>query len=222
MLLPFQKTTKIFHIDKSYKPVKFFEYTPPRYPVKSKLLDYTFFNQDPAAVAKNLLGHILQRKKMAGRIVETEAYYGASDPASHAFTGKTRMNKWMWNDAGIIFIYMVHGHWLFNIVTQQKNLPSAVLIRAVEPLTGMDTMWKNRPVDTVKNLTSGPGKLTQAFDITKSLNGQKIYKKESAVTVREGYKLHCNIKSSPRIGVRKDISKPLRFYIPGNIFVSRP
>ncbi len=202
--------------------MNFFDYNPPRYPVKSKLLDYTFYNRDPVEVAKDLLGHIIQRKKIAGRIVETEAYYGTSDPASRASTGKTRMNKWMWNDAGIIFIYMVHGHWLFNIVTQQKNLPSAVLIRAAEPLTGMNIMYKNRPVNTARNLTSGPGKLTQAFGITKNLNGQKIYKRESEVTIREGYKLHCNIKSSPRIGVREDTSEPLRFYIPGNIFVSKP
>ena len=132
------------------------------------------------------------------------------------------MNKWMWNDAGILFIYMVHGHWLFNIITQQKNIPSAILIRAVEPLEGMTIMYKNRPVNAARNLTSGPGKLTQAFGITKNLNGQKIYKKKSIVTIREGYKRCCNIKSSQRKGVRKGKSEPLRFYIPNNIFVSRP
>ncbi len=202
--------------------MNFFDYAPPRYPVKSKLLDYKFYNRDPADVAKDLLGHIMQRGKIAGRIVETEAYYGTSDPASRASTGKTRMNTWMWNDAGIIFIYMVHGHWLFNIITQQENLPSAILIRAVEPLTGIDIMYKNRPVNTARNLTSGPGKLTQAFGITKNLNGQKIYKWESIVTIREGYKPRCHIKSSPRIGVKKGLSEPLRFYIPKNIFVSKP
>jgi len=202
--------------------VEFYEYTPPRYLVKSNLLDYTFYNRDPAEVAKDLLGHIMQKNKMAGRIVETEAYYGTKDPASRASTKKTRINEWMRNDAGIIFIYMVHGHWLFNIVTQKKNIPSAVLIRAVEPLTGMDIMYKNRPVNTARNITSGPGKLTQAFGITKNLNGQEIYKKRSVVTIREGDKPHCNIKSSQRIGVREDVSKPLRFYISKNIFVSKP
>ena len=83
-------------------------------------------------------------------------------------------------------------------------------------------MYINRAVNTARNLTSGPGKLTQAFGINKNLNGQKIYKKESIVTIREGYKLRCNIKSSQRIGVRKDRSDPLRFYMPGNKFVSKP
>ena len=202
--------------------MEFYEYTPPKYPVKSNLLDYTFYNRDPAEVAKDLLGHIMQKNKMAGRIVETEAYYGTKDPASRASTKKKRINEWMWNDAGIIFIYMVHGHWLFNIVTQKKNIPSAVLIRAVEPLTGMDIMYKNRPVNTTRNITSGPGKLTQAFGITKNLNGQEIYKKRSVVTIREGDKPHFNIKSSQRIGVREDVSEPLRFYISKNIFVSKP
>jgi DNA-3-methyladenine glycosylase len=202
--------------------MNFFDYSPPRYPVRSKLLNYKFYNRDPAEVAKDILGHIIQKGKIAGRIVETEAYYGANDPASRAFGKKTQMNRWMWNDAGIIFIYMVHGHWLFNIITQQEDLPSAILIRAVEPLAGMNIMYKNRPVNTARNLTSGPGKITQAFGINKNLNGQKIYKKESIVTIREGYKLCCNIKSSQRIGVRKDRSEPLRFYIPENIFVSKP
>lgn len=202
--------------------MNFLEYTPSKYPTQSKLLDYKFYNRDPATVAKDLLGHIVQRRKIAGRIVETEAYYGTRDSASRASAGKTQMNKWMWDDAGIIFIYMVHGHWLFNIITQQENIPSAILIRSVEPLAGMDIMYKNRPVNTIRNLTSGPGKLTKAFGITKNLNGQKIYKSESIVTIREGYKPRCNIKSSSRIGVRKGISDPLRFYISGNIFVSKP
>jgi DNA-3-methyladenine glycosylase len=189
--------------------------------VKSQLLDYAFYNRDPAEVAKDLLGHILQRKGMAGRIVETEAYYGKSDPASRAYSGKTRTNEWMWNDAGIIFVYMVHGHWLFNIITMEKNFPSAVLIRAVEPLEGIEEMYKNRPVDKIKHLTSGPGKLTQAFNITKNINGRKIYTRTTGVTIRKGYKVGCNIKSSPRIGVREDVPDPLRFFLPTNIFVSK-
>jgi DNA-3-methyladenine glycosylase len=186
------------------------------------MLGYTFYNRDPCVVAKNLLGHILKKNDMASRIVETEAYYGMGDPASRAFMGKTQMNKWMWNKAGTIFIYMVHGHWLLNIITERKNLPSGVLIRAVEPLEGINIMVKNRPVEVVRNLTSGPGKLTQAYGITKNLNGQDIFKKKSEVTIWEGPNISFDIISSHRIGVKRDVSEKLRFYIRDNPFVSKP
>ncbi len=186
------------------------------------ILRKTFYNREPAIVAKELLGNIFVRGRMEGEIVETEAYYGLSDPASRAAKGKTAMTKWLWGEAGTIFIYMVHGYWLFNIITNKINVPSGVLLRAIEPLRGIHQMLKNRPVPNVKNLTSGPGKLTQAFDITNRFNGQKIYCDKSTITISEGYKEAYTICSTSRIGVQEDSPKPLRFYINGNPFVSKP
>ena len=186
------------------------------------ILGKAFYNREPAIVAKELLGNIFVRGEMEGKIVETEAYYGLSDPASRATKGKTAMSKWLWGEAGTIFVYMVHGYCLFNIITDRINVPSGVLLRAVEPLRGIHQMLKNRPVQDIRNITSGPGKLTQAFGIANRFNGQKIYCGKSEITIREGCKELYTIRSTSRIGVREDSPKPLRFYINGNPFVSRP
>lgn len=180
-----------------------------------------FFNRDPSVVAKEILGCILVKKDeeiLKGRIVETEAYYGMSDPASRARKGA----KIMWEDAGITFIYMVHGNWLFNIITMPKGSPSGILIRAVEPLQGIDLMKKRRGVKELKDLTSGPGKFTKAFGIDKSYNGIKVYRRDSPIYIEKGNRKGIEIVERFRIGVKKDLPIPLRFYIKGNEFVSKP
>jgi len=119
------------------------------------MLPKKFYNRDPMEVAIGLLGKIIIKRNnhiLKGRIVETEAYYGLSDPASRARKGA----KIMWGSPGITFIYMVHGNWLFNIITMPIGEPSGVLIRAVEPLEGIEIMKKNRGIEDIKNLTSGP------------------------------------------------------------------
>ncbi len=188
------------------------------------ILPKTFYASDPADVARELLGNILivnREGLVKGKIVETEAYYGLSDPASRAFKGKTKLSGWMWEDAGSIFVYMVHSYWLFNVITERMGRPSGVLIRAVEPIEGLDYMMDRRGMTEIKNLTSGPGKLTIAFGITGMDNGIKVYDKSSRIFIEKGKDENFKIETSGRIGVRKDLPEHLRFFIKRNKFVSR-
>ncbi len=187
------------------------------------LLPKSFYDRDPAEVARDMLGSILvvNDGETKGKIVETEAYYGLSDPASRASKGKTKLSRWMWEDAGSTFIYMVHRYWLFNVITEKEGKPSGVLIRAVEPLEGLDIMIKRRGTTIIKNLTSGPGKLTIALGITGRDNGMKVYEKSSRIFIEKGKKESFKIGMSGRIGVREDLPEDLRFFIEGNKFVSR-
>lgn len=184
------------------------------------VLPKSFYERDPAIVAKEILGKILVKGNMEGKIVETEAYYGLRDPASRAFKGKTNLSRWMWEKAGTTFIYMVHGHWLFNIIT--GNRPSGILIRAIEPLKGIKEMLKNRKVSNIVDLSSGPGKLTKAFGITNAHNGLNVSDPNSEIFIKENLeKEKHEICCSHRIGVREDLPQLLRFYIEGNGFVSK-
>jgi len=177
------------------------------------LLPKEFYLRSADEVAKELLGAILVRsledkKVMKGRIVETEAYFGADDPASRAFGGRVKpINRHMWKEGGIAFIYMVHGNWLFNVITGKENEPSAVLIRAIEPLEGIEEMIRNRGKD--RNLADGPGKLTKAMGITDELNGTKVYEK-NPLMIEYGYRSE-EIGVSKRIGVDSDLE--LRFFL---------
>lgn len=181
-----------------------------------------FYERDASQVAKDLLGCIIVKKDekeiLKGKIVETEAYYGLSDPASRA--GKGKMADIMWEDAGRAFIYMVHGNWLFNITTMPKGIASGILIRAVEPLEGIEIMKERRRKSDEKNLTNGPGKFTKAFGIDKRYNGIKIYGSNAPLFIEKG-KMDGEIVESYRIGVKEDLPIPLRFYIKGNKFVSK-
>ncbi|RLI42459.1 hypothetical protein DRO59_04080 [Candidatus Bathyarchaeota archaeon] len=190
-----------------------------------KVLPKDFYERDPALVAKELLGKILVRrlgsKVLSGKIVETEAYYGKNDPASRAYTGRKIFNELMFLDVGKAFIYMVHANWLLNIVAHLKNDVGAVLIRAIEPLEGIEIMRKNRKVEEIRNLTSGPGKLTKALAITKEQNGIDVAEISSELTIAEGKMESFEIGTSHRIGVKNDLPQELRFFIKGNKFVSK-
>jgi len=189
------------------------------------ILQRKFYQKDPATVAKELLGKTLVRKInseiLSGKIVETEAYYGEKDPASRAYKGKMKFNELMYAQPGRTFIYMVHGNWLLNIVAHPTGDVGAVLIRAIEPIQGIQKMRKNRNVKDLYNLTNGPGKLTKALAITKELNGIDITKRESKLTITKGKNEKFEISTSHRIGVRKDLPQKLRFFIRGNKFVSK-
>ncbi|MFQ6086500.1 MAG: DNA-3-methyladenine glycosylase [Candidatus Bathyarchaeia archaeon] len=189
------------------------------------ILERKFYEREPAIVAKDLLGKILVRKinseTLSGKIVETEAYYGEGDPASRAYKGRMRFNELMYAEPGRTFIYMVHGNWLLNIVAHLKGEVGAVLIRAVEPIQGIEVMVKNREVENFHDLTNGPGKLTKALAITKELNGVDVTNRKSELTVMEGEERKFEIASSHRIGVRMDLPQELRFFIKGNKFVSK-
>jgi len=191
------------------------------------ILSRRFYERDPEVVARNLLGRILIRKirdkRLSGMIVETEAYYGPGDPASRASDGMKNFNRLMWLKPGIAFIYNVHKYWMFNIVAHEPGEVGAVLVRAVEPLEGIDIMKKNRGIEDkrITDLTNGPGKLTVAFGINKRLNGVDVTSRRSPIHVLDGH-VQVKISSSKRIGVRADLEKNLRFYIQGNKFVSKP
>jgi len=189
------------------------------------LIERNFYEQDPALVARELLGKILVRELnseiLSGKIVETEAYYGENDPASKAYRGRKTFNELMFMDVGKAFIYMVHGNWLLNIVAHVKGGVGAVLLRAIEPLEGIETMQKNRNAEDMFDLTSRPGKLTKALAITKELNGVDVTKKNSQILVVEGRSESFQICSSHRIGVKADLPQKLRFFIKGNMFVSK-
>lgn len=189
------------------------------------ILPRSFYAQDPAAVARGLLGRVLVRRtkegRLEGRVVETEAYYGRDDPASRAYRGKKSYNELMWGEPGKAFIYMVHGNWLFNVITGKRGEPSGVLIRAVEPLVGLEAMKKWRGVEEVTDLTSGPGKLTKAMLITKKQNGIDVTDPKSEIMIGGKVEKGIEIESSHRIGVSQDLPRKLRFYVKNNKFVSK-
>ena len=192
---------------------------------KWKILPRRFYERDPEVVAKGLLGKIIVRKLddniLSGMIVETEAYYGPGDPASRAYDGMKNFNRLMWLEPGVAFIYNVHKYWMFNVVAHEPSGVGAVLIRAVEPLDGVETMMKNRGVyDELIELTSGPGRFTVAFKIDKSLNGTDLTSAENPIYITDN-KVQFEISSSKRIGVRADLDRDLRFYLKGNKFVSK-
>jgi DNA-3-methyladenine glycosylase len=186
-------------------------------------LSQQFFQQNAELVAKQLLGKVLVRKingkKLSGIITETEAYLGLQDLASHASRGKTERNKVMFENGGIWYVYMIYGmHFNLNVVTGKKDFPSAVLIRAIQPLENVEEMRKLRKNKNEKHLTNGPGKLCQALNINKSFYGTSAFSNDSSLYIEDqGIVIkQKEIIKTKRIGVEyakewKD--KLLRFYI---------
>ena len=189
-----------------------------------RILPEEFYERDPETVARDLLGKRLIRRLdedlLEGIIVETEAYYGLNDPASRAYYGVKNYNRLMWKEPGRAFIYNVHRYWMFNIVAHKLNRIGAVLIRAIEPTKGIEAMKRNRTITGTFDLTNGPGKLTMALAIAKSLNGVPVTSRESEIIIANN-KMEFEIGNSYRIGVNKDLERELRFYIKGNKYVSR-
>lgn len=193
--------------------------------ISKRILPRAFYTHNPKWVAKNLLGKILIHKTpegiVKGRIVETEAYYGEGDPASHAHKGKTKRTKIMWGKPGIAYVYFTYGmHYLFNVIADKEGKAGAVLIRAVEPLEGIKLMKKRRKVDKIKDLTSGPAKLTQAFGITGKDNGVDLTSGFLTITEEEKEEKD-KIISTGRIGIKNGQEIKLRFYLANNKFVSK-
>lgn len=188
-------------------------------------LDKEFYERDADKVAKDLLGNLLVREVdgevTSGFVVETEAYFGEGDPASRvAQDGKTSNTEVMWMEPGTVFIYMVHGHWMFNVVTGERGKPSAVLFRALEPEKGLDVMKERRSREEVEEMCSGPGKLTQALDIDKSLDRSDILSEEELYVEEESFS-DFSVGRSKRIGVTEDLDEPFRFYVEDSKFISR-
>jgi DNA-3-methyladenine glycosylase len=196
-------------------------------------LPYAFYQNDDANdLAVKLLGKQLftciNSVVTGGKIVETEAYMGVEDKASHAYGGRlTDRTKTMYLAGGVSYVYLCYGiHNLFNVVTAPLNTPQAVLIRGIEPIIGIDTMLVRRNMAAVKsNLTAGPGALSKALGIDRSMNGKDLMGDE--IWIEEGIALGASeqIIAVPRVGVgyaQDHALLPWRYYIKGNKFVSKP
>jgi DNA-3-methyladenine glycosylase len=181
-------------------------------------------------VAKDLVGKKLVRTirnnkkqfRLAGIIVETEAYGYSDDLASHAYVGPTDRNKVMFGNVGRAYVYFTYGnHFCLNISARRSKAEAgAVLIRGIEPIEGVELMRQFRPVDDIFSLTSGPGKLTQALNITSSLNGTNMTNPESEIYIESG-KRPKGIVTTPRIGITRAMDKEWRFVDPSSPFISR-
>ncbi|XJZ27998.1 DNA-3-methyladenine glycosylase [Bacillota bacterium Lsc_1132] len=185
-----------------------------------------FFNQPTLKLAKSLLGGFLVKETnegvAAGMIVETEAYLGAVDRAAHSFQNRrTKRTEIMFAGAGHVYTYVMHTHCLVNVVSSEKDIPEAVLIRAVEPIIGIDLMYKRRGINDKKNLTNGPGKLTKALGITMEDYGRKFW--EPPIFISPGA-VPIGISQGKRIGIENTGEAreyPWRFWVTDNPFVSR-
>lgn len=202
-----------------------------------KKLPRSFYLRPTLTVAKDLLGKYVVRKihghLLIGKIVEVEAYLGEKDPASHAYRGKTKRNEVMFRRGGHLYVYFTYGmHFCANIVTEEQGIGHAVLIRALEPVEGIEVMKRKRGFISKQNekqspaendtigLTNGPAKLCKAFGIARAQNGIDLLGNE--IFIADGKKvLGLKIGASQRIGIRNGREKQWRFYIKQNSYLSR-
>jgi DNA-3-methyladenine glycosylase len=193
---------------------------------RAATLPVAFFSRPAELVAAELLGMIVVSKiggkQTEGRIVETEAYLGYDDPASHGYLHRRNArNQALFGPAGSWYVYLSYGmHWCANLVCQRAGLASAVLLRALEPLDGLEIMSRRRGGVQVKDLCSGPGKLCQALGIDRGLDGMPMAR--SSVVVRPGLDWEApRVAITPRIGITKAADWPLRFHVAGSSWISR-
>jgi DNA-3-methyladenine glycosylase len=191
-----------------------------------------FYVRDPRAVSRELLGKVLvrreQRRRLTGRIVEVEAYLGENDPASHSFGGRTDRNFVLFGPPGLTYVYFIYGnHYLFNVSCRPEGESGGVLFRALEPISGIELMAAARDIEIkgdgdLRKLTSGPGRLAEAFGITRERDNEKdlTNRKSDLFIVDDGFRPH-RIEVTPRIGITKAAEHPLRYIIAGNKFVSK-
>jgi DNA-3-methyladenine glycosylase len=178
-------------------------------------------------VARKLLGKLLVRpgEPLVGRIVEVEAYFGELDPASHSFPGKTARNAVLFGPPGHAYVYFVYGmHFCLNVSCEAEGRAGCVLFRALEPIAGLEAMVTARglPAGRAAALTSGPGRLCQAFGVTRVRdNGADLTAPESELQIQDDGFVANDILVTPRIGITKDASRPARFLLAGNPFVSK-
>ena len=185
-----------------------------------------FYERDTEIVARELLGAVLECHTddgvAAGRIVETEAYIGEHDLACHAAAGRTARTAPLYGQAGIAYVYFIYGmYWCVNAVTRREDEPSAVLIRAVEPVKGIELMRRRRPsARRDVDLTNGPGKLCLALGIDGRHTWQELQR--PPLLIRRGAAIpDANVTVTPRIGITQCADWPLRWFITDNPFVSK-
>jgi DNA-3-methyladenine glycosylase len=195
-------------------------------------LDRAFFARSPRRVARELLGKVLVRQSggkanLAARIVEVEAYLGENDPASHSAAGNTARTAVLFGPPGYAYVYFIYGnHYCLNVSCERDGKAGGVLFRAVEPLRGIEEMARarkievRRPRDLIR-LTSGPGRLAEAFGITRARdNGCDLTSPDSGLWIGDDGFRTRNIQTTPRIGISKAVDRPLRYILAGNAFVS--
>ncbi len=188
-----------------------------------------FFARSPRRVARELLGKVLIRTEAAitARIVEVEAYLGQNDPAAHSAAGRTPRNAVLFGPPGYAYIYFIYGnYYCLNVSCEPEGSAGGVLFRALEPISGIEAMAESRGIDLradkdLPKLTSGPGRLCQAFGITRARdNAHDLTSSTSSLWIGDdGYIAH-RIRVSTRIGITKAADKPLRYFLAGNPFVS--
>lgn len=190
------------------------------------ILTRSFYEQNTVTVAQKLLGKIVIRKisntLLAGMIVETEAYCFDNDPASHAYRGETKRNAPMFGRVGSTYVYFIYGNYFcLNIVAKQKMIAAgAVLIRALEPIQGIRKMYDNRRNNCLTNLTNGPGKLSQALQITKTDNFIDVTK-EGSLFIVDSMMKNVDLVATSRIGITVGLDKQWRFCLRNNKWLSR-
>src|SRR5271166_6620374 len=201
---------------------------------EAPILSREFFNRDPITVGRELLGKLLIRREgqklLAGRIVENEAYLGADDPAAHAYAGLTPRNAVLFGPPGRAYVYFIYGnHYCLNVSCLPEGLGEGVLLRAMEPVFGLQAMARARGLELpasprtaqLRLLSSGPGRLAEALSITRARdNGKDLTSRHSDLWFADdGYRPE-RIGVTPRIGIRKAVEQPLRFVVAGSSFVS--
>lgn len=207
---------------RQHEPPLAVRWTLPRLLKATEAVDLAFFHRPPTELARELLGCILVHDSAAGMLVETEAYLGLEDLAAHASRGRTPRTEVLFGPAGRAYVYMIYGiHECLNIVADREGEPGCVLIRALEPLCGLEQMrerrrWQGSP----SGLANGPGKLTQALGITRRHYGERLDR--GVLTIRRWrHKPHFKIGVTPRIGISECRDWPLRFTWAGHPCLSR-
>jgi DNA-3-methyladenine glycosylase len=195
-----------------------------------KLPGEFYLREDTIAVANDLLGKLIvvpddTGRRISGMIVETEAYLGEIDRAAHSFGGRrTPRNEIMYASGGHVYVFFVYGmYYQFNVVAGPANTPHAILVRAAEPIEGVEVMQERRGAMKDRNLTSGPGKLCIALAIDRSLNGESLRGKRIWLEDHRSFTID-EIAAGKRIGIDyagEDAEKPWRFWVKDNLFVSK-
>ncbi len=193
--------------------------------VARRIVPRDFYLDPPDVVARKLLGKLLVRGDMVGRIVEVEAYFGEADAASHAFPGKTARNAVLFGPPGYAYVYFIYGmYFCLNVSCEQEGRAGGILFRALEPIRGLEMMARNRGLDATRKalLTSGPGRLCQAFGITRARdNNVDFTSRKSDLQIQDDGFVANEVLVTPRIGISKDAERLARFLLADNPFVSK-
>lgn len=185
-------------------------------------LEASFYNRPVVEVAGDLIGCVVRHGSCAGVIVETEAYHD-SEPACHAFVGLTQRTSTLFGPPGRAYVYRSYGiHALLNAVCESEGVGAAVLIRALEPAEGIETMQARRGITSIRGLCSGPGKLTQALGIELRHNGGDLERGPLTISDRSGEWREVEVSIDRRVGITKAVELPWRFCAAGSRFLSRP